>query len=57
MKILQTEILINAPAEKVWGILMDFEKFPEWNPFILSIEGKQETGAQLQEFQEMRGKP
>ena len=26
---------------------MDFSKFPEWNPFVLSIEGKQEAGAQL----------
>ena len=47
MKNLHTEITINAPAEKVWNILTDFEKFGEWNPFILSIEGKQEIGAQL----------
>ena len=47
MKNLHTEITINAPAEKVWNILTDFEKFGEWNPFILSIEGNQEIGAQL----------
>ncbi|MES2622453.1 MAG: SRPBCC domain-containing protein [Bacteroidota bacterium] len=47
MKNLETEIIINAPAEKVWNILTDFEKFPEWNPLILRIEGKQELGAQL----------
>lgn len=47
MKNLQTEIIINASVEKVWSILTNFEKFPEWNPFILSIEGKQELGAQL----------
>ena len=47
MKNLHTEITINAPAEKVWNILTNFEKFGEWNPFILSIEGKQEIGAQL----------
>ena len=40
MKTLQTEIVITAPAEKVWSILTDFEKFPQWNPFILKIEGK-----------------
>lgn len=44
MKTLETEIIINASAEKVWNILTDFEKFPEWNPFILSIEGKPEVG-------------
>ncbi|MCW5906483.1 MAG: SRPBCC domain-containing protein [Chitinophagales bacterium] len=47
MKKLETEIIINAPAEKVWSILTDFGKFSEWNPFILSIEGKKEVGAQL----------
>ena len=47
MKTLHTEIIINAPAEKVWNILTDFEKFPEWNAFILSIEGEQKVGAQL----------
>jgi hypothetical protein len=47
MKNLQTEIIINASAERVWNILMDFEKFPEWNPFVLSIEGKPELGMQL----------
>ena len=47
MKNLETEIIINASAEKVWSILSTFDKFPEWNPLILSIEGKQELGAQL----------
>lgn len=40
MRALITEIDINAPAEKVWKILMDFDKYPEWNPFILSLIGK-----------------
>lgn len=47
MKNLHTEIIINASAQKVWSILTDFEKFPEWNPMVVSIEGKEEVGAQL----------
>lgn len=47
MKTLQTEIIINATAEKVWGILTDFGKFPEWNPFIVKLEGKPEPGTRL----------
>jgi hypothetical protein len=47
MKNLQTEITINASADKVWSILTDFPKFPQWNPFILKIEGKPEVGATL----------
>jgi hypothetical protein len=34
-----TEIEINAPPSRVWQILMDFEKYPAWNPFIKKISG------------------
>ena len=47
MKSIHTEIEINASPEKVWSILMDFEKYHEWNPFVTSIEGKSEKGAKL----------
>ncbi len=40
MKELHTETTIHAPASKIWSILMDFDKYPEWNPFILSIRGR-----------------
>ena len=39
-KEIKTEILINASPEKVWSILMDFDKYPNWNPFIKSLEGE-----------------
>ncbi len=40
MKQLHTEIIIKAPAAKIWSILLDFDRYPEWNPFILSIRGR-----------------
>ena len=40
MREIRTQIDINAPAEKIWSILMDFDKYPEWNPFIISIRGR-----------------
>ncbi|WP_406657558.1 SRPBCC domain-containing protein [Methanolobus sp. ZRKC2] len=43
-----TDIEINAPAEKVWHILTDFENFEKWNPFILIKKGKLEAGSQLE---------
>ena len=46
-KEIKTEILINAQPEKIWNILMDFEKYPDWNPFIKSIKGKPLEGAKL----------
>ena len=44
MKELRTEIIINASPEKVWQVLTDLDKYPEWNPFICHAIGKVETG-------------
>lgn len=44
MKQLVTQIEINAPVEKVWSILTDFDKFPEWNPMIRKLSGKVKVG-------------
>ena len=44
---LYTEIVICAAAETVWGVLTDFERYPEWNPFIFSIEGRLTAGERL----------
>ena len=44
MKQLTTEILIDAPTDKVWAVLTDFKNYPTWNPFITSIEGNVEEG-------------
>lgn len=40
MKELKTSVTISASPDKIWSILMDFDKYPEWNPFIISIIGK-----------------
>ena len=47
MKELRSEIEIDAPAERVWQVLMDFDRFPEWNPFIRNISGEARAGARL----------
>ena len=38
-KEIKTEIIINSNTSKIWTILMDFNKYPEWNPFIRRIRG------------------
>lgn len=37
-KIIESKIIINAPIQKVWDVLADFEKYPQWNPFTPKIE-------------------
>ncbi|NME70718.1 SRPBCC domain-containing protein [Flammeovirga aprica] len=41
---IQTEILINATAEKVWTVLTNFKNYPQWNPFIESLDGEVKVG-------------
>lgn len=40
MKELSTSVEITATPEKIWALLTDFDRYPEWNPFILSILGR-----------------
>jgi len=34
---LRTDIEIDAPVERVWEVLTDFDRFPDWNPFIRKV--------------------
>ena len=46
-KEIRTSIVINASAEQVWKVLTDFEKYPEWNPFLKSITGNVKVGNKI----------
>ena len=43
-KEINTQITIQAPPEKIWKILTDFDQYPHWNPFIKSITGNVQVG-------------
>jgi hypothetical protein len=44
---LESTTAIEAPRERVWAVLMDFERYPEWNPFVSRISGRAEFGERL----------
>jgi hypothetical protein len=44
---LTTQIDIDAPAELVWQILLAFDRYPEWNPFVKQISGTPVPGGEL----------
>lgn len=44
---LETAIEIDAPAALVWSVLLDFDTYPEWNPFVLGIQGPAIPGERL----------
>ena len=47
MKAISTNIIINASAERVWSVLMNFPAYPHWNPFLVSVEGKVALGNRM----------
>ena len=46
-RLIKTETTINAPAERVWAEMTDFESFPSWNPFVRKAQGRLEEGERL----------
>lgn len=55
MKNFETTVIINAPQEKVWQVLTNFENYPAWNPFISKIEGNPEEGAKIKNTMNLEG--
>jgi hypothetical protein len=47
MRQISTQIEIDASDTKVWAVLTDFKRYPEWNPFIRKLEGRPEVGERL----------
>lgn len=38
---------IDAKPEEIWQVLLDFESWKEWNPFIPIVEGNLKVGESL----------
>ncbi len=47
---IRTEIEIAAKPEQVWSLLIDFNAYPQWNPFIRSLAGVVKNGERLTAF-------
>jgi hypothetical protein len=45
---LRAEVEIDAPCDEVWQVLTDFQRYPEWNPFIATVVGQLRPGAKLE---------
>lgn len=39
MKEIKTQIDIEAPLTEVWNLFSNFEKYGDWNPFLLEVKG------------------
>jgi len=47
VKAIETSIEIDAPPARVWEVFADFESYPDWNPFVASLEGRVEVGERI----------
>jgi hypothetical protein len=45
---IRSELEIAAPAAEVWGILTDFPRYQEWNPFITELKSDGVVDSPLQ---------
>ncbi len=44
----RASVEIAAPADRVWAVLEDFERYPEWNPFTHRVVLHARSGALAQ---------
>lgn len=42
-----TSIHISATPERIWDSLTDFAAYPQWNPFIRSLEGEAKPNSRI----------
>ncbi|MEX0874080.1 MAG: SRPBCC domain-containing protein [Actinomycetota bacterium] len=57
MPIYQTTFEINASADRVWEILTELDRYPEWNPQIPAASGTVEAGAKIDLRLKFPGRP
>lgn len=37
-------VRVAAPAERVWQVIVDLDRYPEWNPFVVGCRSTLEPG-------------
>ncbi|WP_282702211.1 SRPBCC domain-containing protein [Streptomyces sp. CC219B] len=47
MRRISSAVHIHSSVDRVWSVLTDFERFHEWNPFLVEAAGRAEPGARL----------
>lgn len=58
MKEFRASTTINASPEKVWAILVDLAKYPEWDPVAEKIEGRVALGEKITAYTKLSpGRP
>lgn len=48
--------VINATAQEVWDVLIDFKNYGQWNQWNVKLEGEAKIGSKLKAYTEVDGK-
>lgn len=54
-KQIHTEIIINAPLQKVWQIIIQLEDYKNWNPILIECHGIANPGQRLKNVMRTQG--
>jgi uncharacterized protein YndB with AHSA1/START domain len=57
MAVYRTTFAVDASSERVWEVLTDFDRYPEWNPSVPSITGELAVGSTVSLTLAMPGRP
>lgn len=47
MHTIETVVMIASSPDKVWDIIIGFEAYPQWNPFMLWAKGNPAVGRKI----------
>ena len=53
MKQFNAKANIKATPQEIWKVLTEIEKYPEWDPYCIRIEGTLALGAKLKAFSKL----
>jgi hypothetical protein len=48
LKTIETKVVIDSSAEKIWNILTNFEEYELWNPFMTKVVGDTSLGSKIE---------
>jgi hypothetical protein len=52
-----TEVALQAAPDKIWGTLIDFPAYPEWNRVLKAVRGNAAPDADIEVDLQFYGKP
>lgn len=53
MKTFHASTIIDAPPERVWALLTDGPRWPDWNPTIDKVEGRIAPGEKIRVYSKL----